>query len=206
MQGLIPKVLDDILALRPTLFCAVPRVFDRIHAGIYEQVSWLLRWHAMNARLPGICCLKDSSTRHRFLARPHSNNMCARACSELVCQGRSVHRACALLCVCVAPPAAALTRLCLLLQLQKSLIKRLVFQICLWVKSFMMKRGVKHDKVTARCHLLGSAGSCCRLLMPPCRHQSAPVLASKQPGLWAFSQTRHVNSTAPPSAEQTSHS
>jgi hypothetical protein len=32
-------VLDDIQALAPTLFCAVPRVFDRIHAGIYEQVS-----------------------------------------------------------------------------------------------------------------------------------------------------------------------
>lgn len=38
-QGEIPKVLDDIMALRPTLFCGVPRVFDRIYAGINEQVS-----------------------------------------------------------------------------------------------------------------------------------------------------------------------
>lgn len=37
-QGEIPKVLDDIKALRPTLFCGVPRVFDRIYAGINEQV------------------------------------------------------------------------------------------------------------------------------------------------------------------------
>lgn len=36
--GHIPQVLDDIVALRPTLFCGVPRVFDRIYAGIYEQV------------------------------------------------------------------------------------------------------------------------------------------------------------------------
>lgn len=39
MQGSIPKVLDDIATLRPTLFCGVPRVFDRIYGGIYEQVS-----------------------------------------------------------------------------------------------------------------------------------------------------------------------
>jgi hypothetical protein len=39
VQGQIPMVLDDIQALAPTMFCAVPRVFDRIHAGIYEQVS-----------------------------------------------------------------------------------------------------------------------------------------------------------------------
>lgn len=37
-RGEIPKVLDDIVALRPTLFCGVPRVFDRIYAGIFEQV------------------------------------------------------------------------------------------------------------------------------------------------------------------------
>jgi long-chain acyl-CoA synthetase len=37
-QGEIPKVLDDIKALRPSLFCGVPRVFDRIYAGINEQV------------------------------------------------------------------------------------------------------------------------------------------------------------------------
>ena len=38
-QGEIPKVLEDIKALRPTLFCGVPRVFDRIYAGINEQVG-----------------------------------------------------------------------------------------------------------------------------------------------------------------------
>jgi len=38
-QGEIPKVLDDIQALRPTLFCGVPRVFDRIYAGIQEQLK-----------------------------------------------------------------------------------------------------------------------------------------------------------------------
>eukprot|EP00879_Flechtneria_rotunda_P004637 GHRR01004896.1.p1 GENE.GHRR01004896.1~~GHRR01004896.1.p1 ORF type:complete len:595 (+),score=137.38 GHRR01004896.1:491-2275(+) len=44
-QGEIPKVLDDIKALRPTLFCGVPRVFDRIYAGINEQLrSNFLKW------------------------------------------------------------------------------------------------------------------------------------------------------------------
>jgi hypothetical protein len=38
VQGSIPKVLDDIAALRPTLFCGVPRVYDRVYAGIYDQV------------------------------------------------------------------------------------------------------------------------------------------------------------------------
>lgn len=81
VQGQIPKVLDDIVALRPTLFCGVPRVFDRIHAGIYEQLQ---------------------------------------------------HRP----------------------------IKRLIFEACVWLKSYRMKRGVKHDKVCARlcniqrCHLV----------------------------------------------------
>lgn len=37
------------------------------------------------------------------------------------------------------------------LQLQKSFIKWLVFTICVWVKSFWMKRGIKHDKVGANC-------------------------------------------------------
>jgi hypothetical protein len=34
-----------------------------------------------------------------------------------------------------------------ILQLQKSFIKWLVFTICVWVKSFWMKHGTKHDKV-----------------------------------------------------------
>ncbi|KAI8475864.1 MAG: hypothetical protein J3K34DRAFT_17054 [Monoraphidium minutum] len=44
-QGEIPKVLADIGACRPTLFCGVPRVFDRIYAGINDQLaaSWLKR-------------------------------------------------------------------------------------------------------------------------------------------------------------------
>jgi long-chain acyl-CoA synthetase len=38
-QGEIPKVLADIGACRPTLFCGVPRVFDRIYAGINDQLA-----------------------------------------------------------------------------------------------------------------------------------------------------------------------
>eukprot|EP00878_Enallax_costatus_P008716 GHUV01009110.1.p1 GENE.GHUV01009110.1~~GHUV01009110.1.p1 ORF type:complete len:512 (+),score=126.28 GHUV01009110.1:442-1977(+) len=68
-QGEIPKVLEDIMALKPTLFCGVPRVFDRIYAGINEQ-------------------------------------------------------------------------------LKSSFIKWLVFHICLWHKSYNMKRGIKHDKAS----------------------------------------------------------
>jgi hypothetical protein len=36
----------------------------------------------------------------------------------------------------------------LLLQLQHSPIKWFIFQACVWVKSFWMKRGIKHDKVS----------------------------------------------------------
>ncbi|GBF91020.1 hypothetical protein Rsub_03875 [Raphidocelis subcapitata] len=45
-QGEIPKVLADIAACRPTLFCGVPRVFDRIHAGISDglRASWVKRF------------------------------------------------------------------------------------------------------------------------------------------------------------------
>jgi long-chain acyl-CoA synthetase len=44
-QGVIPKVLADIGACRPTLFCGVPRVFDRIYAGINDQLAanWFKR-------------------------------------------------------------------------------------------------------------------------------------------------------------------
>ncbi|WIA33081.1 hypothetical protein OEZ86_006237 [Tetradesmus obliquus] len=68
-QGEIPKVLDDIKALRPSLFCGVPRVFDRIYAGINEQ-------------------------------------------------------------------------------LRANVLKWLVFHLCLWRKSYFMKRGIKHDKAS----------------------------------------------------------
>ncbi len=34
LQGLV----DDIAALRPTIFAGVPRVFDRIYAGVMAKV------------------------------------------------------------------------------------------------------------------------------------------------------------------------
>jgi len=40
----LQAVIDDIGALRPTLFIGVPRVYDRIYAGIMGQI--------MNAGLP----------------------------------------------------------------------------------------------------------------------------------------------------------
>jgi long-chain acyl-CoA synthetase len=38
-QGVQDKVAEDIAALRPSLFCGVPRVYDRIHAGVLQQAS-----------------------------------------------------------------------------------------------------------------------------------------------------------------------
>jgi long-chain acyl-CoA synthetase len=38
-QGDAAKLVEDIGALRPTLFIGVPRVFDRIYAGISSQIS-----------------------------------------------------------------------------------------------------------------------------------------------------------------------
>lgn len=33
------RIVDDIAALRPSLFVGVPRVFDRIYAGVMEQIT-----------------------------------------------------------------------------------------------------------------------------------------------------------------------
>ena len=41
------------------------------------------------------------------------------------------------------------------MQLQGSFIRWLVFQACVWVKSYWMKQGYKHDKVG---RLVGLAG------------------------------------------------
>ncbi|KAK7407748.1 hypothetical protein VNO78_09798 [Psophocarpus tetragonolobus] len=38
-QGDVRFLLEDIQALKPTIFCGVPRVFDRIYAGIKSKVS-----------------------------------------------------------------------------------------------------------------------------------------------------------------------
>jgi len=38
-RGDIKGLVDDIGALRPTLFCGVPRVFDRIYAGVMTKVD-----------------------------------------------------------------------------------------------------------------------------------------------------------------------
>lgn len=43
----IPQLGEDLLALRPTIMICVPRVLERIHAKIVEQMrkrSWLERW------------------------------------------------------------------------------------------------------------------------------------------------------------------
>lgn len=37
-QGDIRKLVDDIGALRPTIFAGVPRVFERIYNGVMDQV------------------------------------------------------------------------------------------------------------------------------------------------------------------------
>ena len=61
-RGDIKGLVEDIAALRPTLFCGVPRVFDRIYAGVISKVDGgsaikkaLFHWgyrrklHALNA-------------------------------------------------------------------------------------------------------------------------------------------------------------
>ena len=45
-QGDVKKLTDDISALRPTLFVAVPRVLERIQSGIQAKLKakpWLVR-------------------------------------------------------------------------------------------------------------------------------------------------------------------
>ncbi|XP_020218242.1 long chain acyl-CoA synthetase 2 [Cajanus cajan] len=38
-QGDVRFLMEDIQALKPTLFCGVPRVYDRVYAGISSQIS-----------------------------------------------------------------------------------------------------------------------------------------------------------------------
>lgn len=45
------KLLDDIAALRPTVFCSVPRLYNRIYAGYYSDYAvslvdcdWYVNW------------------------------------------------------------------------------------------------------------------------------------------------------------------
>lgn len=45
-------------ALRPTMFCGVPRVFDRIYGGVMAKVRALVRWCA-------VCLLRVSPMRQR---------------------------------------------------------------------------------------------------------------------------------------------
>jgi hypothetical protein len=144
MQGQIPKVLDDIVALQPTMFCGVPRVFDRIHAGIYEQVRPTATDRALTAA-QCLCCLHC-----RLHSALHSLGAgCSRqflaAWSWLLCkQQESLLRHSAL-----HSCNSKLHSWCLLLlQLQHSPIRWFIFQACVWLKSFWMKRGMKHDKVS----------------------------------------------------------
>lgn len=38
-QGKVPLLVDDLAALKPTIFIAVPRVLDRIYQKVTDQVS-----------------------------------------------------------------------------------------------------------------------------------------------------------------------
>ncbi|GER49858.1 long-chain-fatty-acid CoA ligase [Striga asiatica] len=38
-QGDVKFLMEDLLVLRPTVFCGVPRVFERIYAGIMDKIS-----------------------------------------------------------------------------------------------------------------------------------------------------------------------
>merc|ERR1711904_673678 len=38
-QGDITKILDDVGALKPTFFCGVPRIFDRIYSAVMAKMN-----------------------------------------------------------------------------------------------------------------------------------------------------------------------
>lgn len=39
-QGNVKLLVDDLAALKPTIFIAVPRVLDRIYHGVTDKVRW----------------------------------------------------------------------------------------------------------------------------------------------------------------------
>lgn len=46
-QGHVAKLMDDLEALKPTIFIGVPRVFDRVYSGVMDKVSQSPWWSSM---------------------------------------------------------------------------------------------------------------------------------------------------------------
>lgn len=40
-QGNAKKLMEDVCALKPTLFAGVPRIFDRIYTGVSDKVPMI---------------------------------------------------------------------------------------------------------------------------------------------------------------------
>ncbi|KAL0397996.1 UNVERIFIED_CONTAM: Long chain acyl-CoA synthetase 4 [Sesamum calycinum] len=67
----IKQLLDDIKELKPTVLCAVPRVLDRIYAGLLGKLSsaGVLRHTLFNAAIPSKCYLLPKI--QAFLEKEH---------------------------------------------------------------------------------------------------------------------------------------
>lgn len=61
-QGSPKKITDDVAALRPTLFIAVPRVLERIQAGIDAKVRPLALAQPSYGAIPATCLCPHTIT------------------------------------------------------------------------------------------------------------------------------------------------
>ncbi len=62
------KLTDDIAALKPTIFVAVPRVLERIQSGIQAKLSakpWIMRTLVGLAMRWKLFCIKSGAPLHK---------------------------------------------------------------------------------------------------------------------------------------------
>lgn len=48
--------MDDVGTLKPTIFVGVPRIFDRIYAGVSEKVRFRWIWSSSRMRCGTVIC------------------------------------------------------------------------------------------------------------------------------------------------------
>ena len=74
LQGDVRKLTDDIAALRPTLFVAVPRVLERIQSGIQAKLAakpWIMRALVGLAMRWKLARVKAGVPLHKVWASPY---------------------------------------------------------------------------------------------------------------------------------------
>jgi len=75
--GDMKRIMDDVGAFHPTVFCGVPRVLDRVYTGVLDKVGAAERARGVEQQPWRPLVTNRNVTRHACVcANPHSWNMC----------------------------------------------------------------------------------------------------------------------------------